>query len=59
MKTSYGWTIVGAGIVMTCIGIGSMLSLGVFLQPMSEAMGWSRTGISVAALINLDRKSVV
>jgi MFS family permease len=52
MKTSYGWTIVGAGIVMTCIGIGSMLSLGVFLQPMSEAMGWSRTGISVAALIN-------
>src|SRR6185436_17674419 len=27
-------------------------SLSVFLQPMSEAMGWSRTGISVAALLN-------
>jgi len=52
MKIFYGWTIVGAGIVMTCIGIGSMLSLGVFLQPMSEAMGWSRTGISLAALFN-------
>jgi MFS family permease len=52
MKIFYGWTIVGAGIVMTCIGIGSMLSLGVFLQPMSEAMGWSRTGISLAALLN-------
>ncbi len=37
---------------MTCVGIGSMLSLGVFLQPMSEAMGWSRTGISLAALLN-------
>ena len=52
MKSFYGWTIVGAGIVMTCIGIGSMLALGVFLQPMSEAMGWSRTGISLAALLN-------
>ena len=52
MKIFYGWVIVGAGIVMTCVGIGSMLSLGVFLQPMSEAMGWSRTGISLAALLN-------
>jgi MFS family permease len=44
--------IVAAGIVMTCIGIGAMLSLGVFLQPMSEAMGWSRSGISLAAMLN-------
>ena len=29
-----------------------MLSLGVFLQPMSEAMGWSRSGISLAAMLN-------
>ncbi|HEX4994487.1 MAG TPA: MFS transporter, partial [Methylomirabilota bacterium] len=34
------------------VGIGSMLSLGVFLQPMSEAMGWSRSGISLAAMLN-------
>lgn len=52
MKVFYGWVIVGAGIVMTCVGIGSMLSLGVFLQPMSGAMGWSRAGISLAALLN-------
>ena len=52
MKIFYGWVIVAAGIVMTCIGIGSMLSLGVFLQPMSEAMGWSRAGISLAAMLN-------
>jgi MFS family permease len=52
MNIFYGWVIVAAGIVMTCIGIGSMLSLGVFLQPMSEAMGWSRSGISLAAMLN-------
>ena len=52
MKFFYGWVVVGAGIVVTCIGFGAMLSLSVFLQPMSEAMGWSRTGISTAALLN-------
>jgi MFS family permease len=52
MKLFYGWIIVGVGIVVTCIGVGAMLSLAVFLQPMADAMGWSRTGISTAALIN-------
>src|SRR3989449_4034802 len=52
MTLFYGWVIVGAGIVVTCIGVGAMLSLAIFLQPMSEAMGWSRTGISTAALLN-------
>jgi MFS family permease len=37
---------------VTCIGLGAMLSLSVFLQPMAEAMGWSRTGIATAALLN-------
>src|SRR5207302_5798085 len=52
MKVFYGWIIVGAGIVVTCIGLGAMLSLSVFLAPMSAAMGWSRTGISSSAHIN-------
>src|SRR5437660_1815555 len=52
MKVFYGWIIVGAGIVVTCIGLGAMLSLSVFRAPMSAAMGWSRTGISIAALLN-------
>jgi MFS family permease len=52
MKLFYGWIIVGAGIVVTCVGFGAMFSLGVFLQPMSVATGWSRTGISTAALLN-------
>src|SRR5204863_8841407 len=52
MKVFYGWIIVGVGIVVTCVGLGAMLSLSVFLAPMSAAMGWSRTGISMAALLN-------
>ena len=52
MKLFYGWVIVGAGIVITCVGFGAMLTLSVFLQPMSEAMSWSRTGIATAALLN-------
>jgi MFS family permease len=52
MKLFYGWVIVGVGIVVTCIGFGAMLTLSVFLQPMAEAMGWSRTGIAAAAMLN-------
>jgi MFS family permease len=51
-KLFYGWVIVGVGIVVTCVGFGAMLSLSVFLQPMTEAMGWSRTGIATAAMLN-------
>ena len=52
MKIFYGWVIVAVGIVVTCVGMGAMMSLAVFLQPMSQAMGWSRTGIATAALLN-------
>jgi MFS family permease len=52
MKLFYGWVIVGAAMVVTCVGFGAMFSLGVFLQPIAAATGWSRTGISTAALLN-------
>jgi MFS family permease len=52
MKLYYGWVIVGVGIVVTCVGFGAMMSLTIFLQPMAEAMGWSRTGIAMAAMLN-------
>jgi MFS family permease len=51
-KPFYGWVIVGVGIVATCVGFGAMMSLSVFLQPMAEAMGWSRSGVATAALLN-------
>ena len=52
MERSYGWVIVGAGALMGCVAIGSLFSLAVFLQPMSDATGWSRTGIAGAMTID-------
>src|SRR3954454_10172006 len=52
MKLFYGWVIVAARIIVTCMAMGSMMSLGVFLQPISQDMGWSRAGISFAAVLN-------
>jgi MFS family permease len=52
VSRSYGWVVVGVAMVVTCVGFGAMFSLGVFLQPIAEATGWSRTGISTAALLN-------
>ena len=52
MTLFYGWIVVALGIVVSCIGMGTMQTLGVFLQPVSEATGWSRTGVSTAALLN-------
>jgi MFS family permease len=52
MEHSYRWVIIGAGALMTCVAIGAMFSLAVFLEPMSTATGWSRAGISSAMTLN-------
>ncbi|HSE92833.1 MAG TPA: MFS transporter [Methylomirabilota bacterium] len=49
---SYGWVVVGVGALITCVGMGALFSMGIFLKPIEESMGWSRTGISTIALIN-------
>jgi MFS family permease len=48
MTRRYGWVIVAAGALMTCVAFGAVFSLAVFLQPMADATGWSRAGISGA-----------
>jgi MFS family permease len=35
-----------------CLGMGALFSLGVFLKPIEESMGWSRSAISTVALLN-------
>lgn len=52
MAQSYRWVIVALGALMTCVAIGAMFSLAVFLEPMSETSGWSRAGISSAMTID-------
>ena len=51
-RVFYGWTVVAASAAIICIGMGSLFSLGVFLKPMAETMGWSRGAISTVALLN-------
>lgn len=48
MRNSYGWVVVAAGALMTCVAFGAVFSLAVFLQPMADETGWSRAGISGA-----------
>jgi MFS family permease len=42
------WPLVAAGALMTCVAIGVVFSLAVFLEPMGADTGWSRAGISGA-----------
>jgi MFS family permease len=48
MRNAYPWILVAAGGLIGCVAIGSMFALPVLLQPMAQATGWSRTGISSA-----------
>jgi MFS family permease len=48
----YGWIVVGASALIICVGMGALFSLGVFLKPMADSMGWSRGAISSVALLN-------
>lgn len=45
---SYGWVIVAAGGLITCVAAGAMFALAVYLQPIAENTGWSRAQISMA-----------
>ncbi len=46
MRVYYGWVIVAYGIVATCIGVGTVTALSVFLQPVAASLDASRAGIS-------------
>ena len=52
MDRGYGWVMVALGALMTCVAIGAMFSLAVFLEPMTRDTGWSRAGISSAMSLN-------
>ncbi|TPL24993.1 MFS transporter [Mesorhizobium sp. B2-4-9] len=52
MNLSYRWVIVAAGALMSCVAIGTMFSLAIFLEPMALDTGWSRAGISSAMTLN-------
>ncbi|TAJ19674.1 MAG: MFS transporter [Dehalococcoidia bacterium] len=44
----YGWYIVGVAFVSSMMSMGiTAYSMGVFLKPMTQELGWSRTDISL------------
>lgn len=51
-KIFYGWVVLGAGFAIIGMGIGTLFSLGVFLKPIVEAMGWNRGTISSVAFVS-------
>lgn len=52
MTNNYRWVIVAVGALMSCVAIGAMFSLAVYLEPMSAESGWSRAGISSAMTLD-------
>jgi len=48
----YGWVVLAAGIAMIMVGVALIFSLAVFLPPLEEELGWSRSLISGIALVN-------
>lgn len=51
-KPFYGWVVLGAAFVIISMSIGTLFSLGVFLQPIEDSMGWSRSSIGAISLLN-------
>jgi len=48
----YGWVVLAAAATVVAMGQGSLFALGVFLKPLEDSMRWSRSAISMTALIN-------
>jgi len=47
----YGWVIAAACVFIAMAGSGAYNGFGVFIIPMSEEFGWSRSAISLAASV--------
>jgi MFS family permease len=51
-KIFYGWVVLAAAFLVIMVGIGTMFSSGVFLIPLQQEFGWTRSQISLASLLN-------
>jgi MFS family permease len=47
----YGWVIVATTSLIALVTVGGRSAFGVFVVPMSEEFGWSRSTISLAATV--------
>ncbi len=51
MTRNYGWVVVAAGAAITCMAMGAMFALPIYLEPIATETGWTRAGISAAMTI--------
>jgi MFS family permease len=51
-KVFYGWVVLAAAFLVIMVGIGTMFSSGVFLIPLQQEFGWTRSQISLASFLN-------
>jgi len=52
MKPFYGWYIVAVGFLSIFVGVGATIdAIAVFVKPMSESLGWTRTLIMGAVTV--------
>ena len=48
MESRYGWVVVAAGALITCVAMGAMFALPVYLQPMAADRDASATTSSAS-----------
>jgi len=48
----YGWIVLGAAFLIISMAIGTLFTLGVFLKPIEDALGWSRSSIGAISFLN-------
>lgn len=49
----WGWYVIAGAFLILSINYGARYSFGVFVKPLSEEYGWSRSVISLGASINM------
>jgi MFS family permease len=52
-KSSYGWYIVGASLIMLFFNTGAQYAFGVMFKPIIKEFGWSRSAVSSVFLVNM------
>ena len=49
---AYRWVVLAVAFAIISLSIGTLFTLGVFLKPIEDSTGWSRSSISTIGLLN-------
>ena len=51
-RPRYAWIVLGASFAIITMAIGTLFTLGVFLVPIEQSLGWSRASIGAISFFN-------